>query len=383
MSPFELHVRESIYSKPSPKYGKPEIIGYIGIENLKYAQRIYEGKVSFDLTLNLDKAKRKPDLDVKITELLKFLVEHRVRLNFPLLNKLDEAQFFCYRRLLTCIACTPYEKRDPWKIVAILYKGNIYLCARDTPGKNSKMPRTERDKQCITWGNKFDQYILSDKPDGEPNPNLPVDETEEFSLVFTTDLNRHKIIFDAKMVGIRCDKMPVSPVPQSNNPEAVIQYLSSKEFIELKIHGHIEFSRNKENFKRFKTKSWWCQSFLVGVDTILCGFRNDNGIVEELKLYKTSDLPSLSKGWWNPNVCINFLDAFLTYVKSCFARKIKQKYGEECINKLQEIPLMSLLFEWYPQSTVHVSDDYSHDDDPILHDWFLNNFGKISDVQNM
>lgn len=44
---------------------------------------------------------------------------------------------------------------------------------------------------------------------------------------------------------------------------------------------------------------------------------------------------------------------------------------------------MSLLFEWYPKSTVHVSDDYSHDDDPILHDWFLNNFEKISDVQNM
>ncbi|XP_045455022.1 decapping and exoribonuclease protein-like [Melitaea cinxia] len=384
MSQPELHVQESIYLKPFPKYGKPKIIGYIGIENVKYAQRIYEGKVNFDLNLNLDKAKRKPpDLDVKLTELLKFLVEHRVRLNFSLHSKLDDARFFCYRGLLTCIACTPYENKDPWKIVAILFQGNIYLCARDTAEKISqKMCMSERDKQFTSWGYKFEQYMLSDKPDGQPNPNLPVDETEEFSLVFATNLNRHKIIYGAEMDGIRCDKMPVSPVPQSNNPEAIIQYLSSKEFIELKTNRHIEFSRQEKNFKRFKTKKWWCQSFLVGVDKILCGCRNDNGIVEELKLYKISDLPRISKRLWDPNVCFNFLDTFLTYVKRCFARKIKQKYGEEFINKLQEIPLISLLFEWYPKSTVHVSDDYSHEDDPILHDWFLTSFGKISDVQN-
>lgn len=76
-----------------------------------------------------------------------------------------------------------------------------------------------------------------------------MDETEEFSLVFTTNLNRHKIIYGAEMDGIRCDKMPVSLIPQSNNPEAIIQYLSSKEFIELKTNRHIEFSRQEQNFK--------------------------------------------------------------------------------------------------------------------------------------
>ncbi|CAH2099860.1 unnamed protein product [Euphydryas editha] len=384
MSQPELHVHESIYSKPFPKFSKPKIIGYIGIENIKYAQKIDEEKVNFDLNLNLDKAKRKPpDLDVKLTELLKFLLEHKVRLNFPLQNKLDDAKFFCYRGLMTCIACTPYENNDPWKIVAILYKGNVYLCARDTPEKvKRKMLMTERDIKFTSWGYKFEQYMLSDMPDGKPNPDLPVDETEEFSLVFTTNLNRHKIVFGAEMDGIRCDKTPISPLPHSNDPETIIQYLSSKQFIELKTNRHIEFSIQDKNFKRFKTRKWWCQSFLVGIDTILCGFRNDNGIVEELKLYNVSDLPRISKRLWDPNVCFNFLDTFLTFIKRCIARKIKQKYGEEFINKLQELPLMSLLFEWYPGSPVHVSDDYCHNDDPILHDWFLNNFEKTSDEKN-
>lgn len=47
--------------------------------------------------------------------------------------------------------------------------------------------------------------------------------------------------------------------------------------------------------RKFKTKKWWCQSFLAGVDTILCGFRDDNGIVEELKLISVSELPKKAK----------------------------------------------------------------------------------------
>ncbi|XP_046970590.1 decapping nuclease DXO homolog [Vanessa cardui] len=375
----ELRVDKNIYQKSFPKFDKPKIIGYINIENVKYIRKICEEKVNFDLNLHIDKVKRKPvDLDVKLTELLKFLLEHEARLNLPLQNKLNDAQFFCYRGLMTCVACTPYENKDPWEIVAILYKGNIYLCARETPDKKKqKMSMSERDKQCTSWGFKFEQYMLSDTPDTLPNPDLPVDETEEFSLVMTTNLNDHKIVYGAEMDGIRCDKLPVSSLPDTNDPEAIIQYLSSQQFIELKTNRHIEYSRQEKSFKRFKTKKWWLQSFLVGVDTILCGSRNDNGIVEELKLYNIRDLPKMSKGYWDPNVCFNFLDTFFTFVKRCLAREIKRKYGEKFLNNIQDLPLLSLHFSWSPDGAVHVSDHYCHDDDPILHDWFLQNYGKL------
>ncbi|CAH0699004.1 unnamed protein product [Spodoptera exigua] len=374
----ELHVDANIYARPFPRFDRPKIIGYIGLENLKYARRIGNERVRYDLNLRLDEAIHRPqDLDVRLNDLLKFLLEHERRLNFPIENNLDEAKFFCYRGLMTCVACTPYENREPWKIVAILHKGSIYLCARDTEEKlNRKLNMTERDKQFTSWGYKFEQFLLSDEPDSEPNPDVPVDENEEFSLVFTAHLNRHTVVYGAEMDGIRCDKETVNKPPSELGPEAIVKYLSTKEFIELKTNRHIEHPKQETSFRRFKAKKWWCQSFLAGIDTILCGYRNDDGIVEELKYWKIRDLVKMSQRFWNPNVCFNFLDTFLTYVKRCLVREIKYKHGEKMLNNIHTLPLMSLMFEWSPGMPVQVTGNYSHQDDPILWPWFIENHGK-------
>lgn len=46
------------------------------------------------------------------------------------------------------------------------------------------------------------------------------------------------------------------------------------------------------------------------------------------------------------------------------------------MNNLQTLPLMSLMFEWNPRSRVKVNPEYTHEDDPILFDWFLDQYGK-------
>ncbi|XP_050673293.1 decapping nuclease DXO homolog [Leptidea sinapis] len=375
----ELCVNSEIYQKPFPHFGRPRIIGYIDIENLKYAQNIRNCEVSFDLNEQINNVIRKPaDLDVKLTELLKFLLDHQHRLKLQASNKIESATIFCYRGLMTCVACTPYENRDPWKIVAILFKGNIYLCARDTEEKKmQKKNMTVRDLMFSSWGYKFEQYVVSDSPQTDPTPEMPVNEMEEFSLVLKTNINRHNIVFGAEMDGIRCDKECVQEKPDLVlGPEALIQYLSSKEFIEIKTSRHIETSNQDRNFRRFKAKKWWCQSFLVGIDTILCGFRNDDGIVERLKTYRVADLPKMSKKFWDPNVCFNFLDTFFTYVKRCLYKEIKLKFGEMGLNNLHSVPLTGLLFEWKPGCNVRVNRNYRHEDDQIIPDVFINNYGK-------
>lgn len=161
----ELHVASNIYAGSFPRFDRPKIIGYIGLENMKFARRVCEEKAHYDLNLLYDKALHKPeDLDVKLTELLNFLLQNEARLNYPQNSSLDKAQFFCYRGLLTCVACTPYENREPWQIMAVLHKGNIYLCARDTEEKKQrKRSMTERDKLFTSWGYKFEQFMLSGK----------------------------------------------------------------------------------------------------------------------------------------------------------------------------------------------------------------------------
>lgn len=46
---------------------------------------------------------------------------------------------------------------------------------------------------------------------------------------------------------------------------------------------------------RHKLLKWWCQSFLVGIETIYCGFRDDNGVVTSVKEFRVRDLPKMAK----------------------------------------------------------------------------------------
>lgn len=55
------------------------------------------------------------------------------------------------------------------------------------------------------------------------------------------------------MDGIRCDKAAVSkPPPSEQGPEAIIKYLSTNEFIELKTNRHIEHPRQETSFRFVK-----------------------------------------------------------------------------------------------------------------------------------
>lgn len=103
---------------------------------------------------------------------------------------------------------------------------------------------------------------------------------------------------------------------------------------------------------------WWAQSYLVGIPRIICGFRDDEGVVKNLQTFKTVEIPketqvtsnrarklsfcciqaivftysvapNLSSCFlvcqllfaqndltlWQPSVCLNFLDAVLTWMR--------------------------------------------------------------------
>lgn len=171
----ELHVFPDSYNKPFPKLSRPKIIGYLSLDSerhyqadtrqLKFAKCVESKSVSYDLNLQIEKTKRKREgLNEKIIHLLQFLMDQEKRLNFPVVNEMESARFFCYRGLLTCVACTPYENNEPWRIVATLHRGNIYLCALDTQEKIERVSKmTDKEKRFTTWGYKFEQFILSGK----------------------------------------------------------------------------------------------------------------------------------------------------------------------------------------------------------------------------
>jgi RAT1-interacting protein len=46
---------------------------------------------------------------------------------------------------------------------------------------------------------------------------------------------------------------------------------------------------------RFKLIKWWAQSILIGIPKIVCGFRDDGGVVKRLEEFDTESLPLISR----------------------------------------------------------------------------------------
>lgn len=139
--------------------------------NCKYIHRNYHSdRVHFDLNEGIEHVIRKSEVcsNEKLTHLLEFILRNKQRLRKinqnTECNDFFAANFVCYRGLLRLIMCTPYEKRDSWIILATKFKGTIYLCARDTEKQTQdRLNQTDATKRILSYGFKFEQFILTGK----------------------------------------------------------------------------------------------------------------------------------------------------------------------------------------------------------------------------
>lgn len=85
-------------------------------------------------------------------------------------------------------------------------------------------------------------------------------------------------------------------------------------WVELKTSAEIRNDRDMLKYER-KLLKFWAQSFLLGVPTIIVGFRDQQGIVHRLEELDTASIPGkvkkVGRGTWDGNICINFAAAFL------------------------------------------------------------------------
>ncbi|KAH6928353.1 hypothetical protein HPB50_014912 [Hyalomma asiaticum] len=121
----------------------------------------------------------------------------------------------------------------------------------------------------------------------------------------------------------------------------------------------------------FKLLKWWAQSFLVGIPRVLCGFRDDNGLVgtlEELAVLclgmeqiNASRFVSLTlQGMWSGAVCMNFCNELLSFIKK---------------QTTQDDPEVVYLFQYLPSSREIVCTHLSEPGEfSVLPDWYLQAF---------
>lgn len=298
--------------RPFPKFSRPEIVGFFSVDedrnyqdsirNLKYLN--IPKRINFNLNKGDETYQDKPESaeNEQLKHLLNFIKKHP-----DIIISRNEPNFVCFRGLLSRIMNTPYEDREAWILKAIRFKGTIYLCAEETSYKKAeKRRRTEKDIKFLRYGFKFESYILSDHPSKPaPGNSKPVIEAEEFCAMYSTEIAGKRILYGAEMDGV------ISKIPVRN-----LEELRKVQMVEVKVKRRELSDRQLSNFYRFKARNYWIQSFLVGIDSIFVGFRNDEGTVEEVKQIPLKELSDEAKrnDYWHGTVAANFLNDFLNKV---------------------------------------------------------------------
>lgn len=94
-----------------------------------------------------------------------------------------------------------------------------------------------------------------------------------------------------------------------DEPVHWVELKTSKELSDDRGH-HVKFEK--------KLCRMWAQSFLLGVPTIVIGFRDDFGNLTRIMDLETQKIPghvAQQFGTWDGNVCINLANQFLELLK--------------------------------------------------------------------
>ncbi|KAL1914309.1 uncharacterized protein VTP21DRAFT_9002 [Calcarisporiella thermophila] len=155
------------------------------------------------------------------------------------------------------------------------------------------------------WGYKFEALctLPTRSPSSEElasrNQTI-VNNHAQYGVVSRTRLGKHSIIMGAEV-------------------DCVMDRGDKKTYVELKTSKEIQHPKQQSSFERHKLLKFWAQSFLIGVPIITVGFRDNHGILRSLRSFDTLHIPRIVRGkpgMWNPNVCLNFADALLSWIKS-------------------------------------------------------------------
>ncbi|XP_072288051.1 decapping and exoribonuclease protein [Pyxicephalus adspersus] len=255
-----------------------------------------------------------------------------------------DRDFVTWRGHLTKILCTPYETQEGWILAVTLFKGTLYISEKETEAAYKKRKeRTQEQEKFMYSGYKFESYLCAYTPDSDPCPSEVVNTNEAFCSVLLGRLASHSVLLSGEVDCV--DASATNPSPPSN-------------YVELKTSAQIRNQHQQRSFNRYKLLKWWCQSFLLGIPLIVAGFRNQQGRIESLQNYRTADIPHLVRGdrqSWDPAVCMNFCNAFLSYIK-----KVATK----------DNPRVVYVFSWEPGSDITFNME-SNSTDLVVPEWYV------------
>ena len=179
-------------------------------------------------------------------------------------------------------------------------------------------------------GYKFEALATLPRPWGdvsrdeiEARDDAPVSNKAQYCSVVRTGIGSTLLCLGGEVDAV-WDAKPQS----TNQPQKQTQTQKQKQqppihWVELKTSADIQSERDLELFEK-KLLKFWIQSFLLGVPTIVVGFRSRQGRLVRLEEIATEGIPGTVRQRaaqaqrpppWDGDTCINFASAFLAWLR--------------------------------------------------------------------
>lgn len=206
--------------------------------------------------------------------------------------------------------------------------GTVYLDVHKLPEGLGQGPGpgqvTEQQRRSSFYGYSFERLATEPGPSGRSTGGGagegrggegPIDANEEYCNVVKTKIGVYRVLMGAEIDC--CDRESSGEGPWEGVRAGVAAGAPGKRrFVELKCSAEPDNPEKLLRFERDKMLRFYIQSYLAGVPTVVCGFRDRHGKLTRVARWNIQELtlPAKEKRLWEAGPMLAFTQMVLDWL---------------------------------------------------------------------
>ncbi|CAD6888793.1 unnamed protein product [Tilletia controversa] len=298
-----------------------------------------------DLKYGYERWKRRDETVDEHLDSLLIALQHKANLADPEGDQDRDrarADVITWRGIATKLCTTIFAENDydSWQLNVLQLGPTLYLEEFVPPKTRSQKAESTDQRQLgfMYSGYAFESWCVSPAiPDtdakaaamddrGEREPPPPpgwggtINNNVQWCAICKTTLGSNRLIIGGEVDCIQPSALSKFPASSALLNAST---LNPDDFVELKTSAEIRNERDAERFEGTKMLRFYFQSFLLGVPTIVTGFRDRAGFLADVQSIPTLNLPRIVRGR-NPDLeagkGLAFADQTLQWIRDCISR---------------------------------------------------------------
>ncbi|SCV73445.1 BQ2448_7371 [Microbotryum intermedium] len=261
---------------------------------------------------------------------------------------LDKVNIITWRGMITKLLLAVYQvqeahtdathskrtRAEGWEMNVMLMAGTLYFEESKTPSHLSSKAASEKSylRQSY-YGYSFEAFSTR-SPQSQSHPShtkipfAPPNTNVQWCSIVKTNLGGFRMFLGGEVDCLRAGWREGDPI-------------RTDDFVELKTNIVIGSHRDETLFERQKLLKHYTQSFLLGVPTIIVGFRTRAGHLTALQSFKTLEIPRLVRHKphaWSPTTSLASAFDLIQFINTTLLYDEHNKAAEDRWKETGEIP---------------------------------------------